>query len=260
MPKNIKEKENSDNEQTFVSHLIELRKRLLQSLFCILCIFFVLFYFANDLYSWLASPLMQRISTNGTMIATEVASPFLAPLKLSFYLSIFLAMPFILFQAWAFIAPGLYRNEKHFALPLLISSIILFYAGMAFAFFIIFPLLFGFLTAVAPEGVTIMTDISRYLDFVLKLFFAFGLAFEVPIATILLIWTGLVSVTSLKRNRPYIIVGAFIVGMLLTPPDIISQILLALPIWILFELGLLFSQKFLPHEDTTKSKIISDEK
>ena len=175
------------------------------------------------------------------MIATEVASPFLTPFKLSLVLAIFIAIPYILHQLWSFVAPGLYKNEKRIALPLLVSSIILFYAGIAFAYYVVFPLVFSFFTSVAPDGVTIMTDINRYLDFVLKLFFAFGIAFEIPIATVLLVWTGASDVDSLRKKRPYIIVGCFVVGMLLTPPDIISQLLLALPMWILFELGIIFS-------------------
>jgi sec-independent protein translocase protein TatC len=183
------------------------------------------------------------------MIATEVASPFLVPFKLTIFLALFISMPYLLYQAWAFVAPGLYRNEKRFALPLLLTSILLFYFGMAFAFFIVFPLLFGFFTSVAPSGVTVMTDISHYLDFILKLFFAFGLAFEVPIATILMVSAGIVSIESLSRKRPYIILGAFVAGMLLTPPDIISQILLAGPIWLLFELGLVFARYFAPQPE-----------
>ena len=186
------------------------------------------------------------------MIATEVASPFLTPFKLSLVLSLFVAMPYILHQIWGFVAPGLYSNEKRVALPLLLSSILLFYAGIAFAFFVVFPLVFAFFTSVAPDGVAIMTDINRYLDFVLKLFFAFGLAFEIPIATMLLIWTGATSTESLKRKRPYVIIGCFIFGMILTPPDVISQILLAIPMWVLFELGIIFSTVIKPRK-TPKS-------
>jgi sec-independent protein translocase protein TatC len=176
------------------------------------------------------------------MIATEVASPFLTPFKLSLVLAIFVSMPYILHQLWSFVSPGLYSREKSVALPLLASSIVLFYTGIAFAFFIVFPLIFGFFANIAPEGVTIMTDINRYLDFVLKLFFAFGLAFEIPIATVLLVWTGASSVESLTSKRPYIVVGCFVFGMLLTPPDVISQILLAMPMWLLFEIGILFAR------------------
>jgi sec-independent protein translocase protein TatC len=246
MSRQVPEENNIVREQTFISHLIELRTRLMRCLFFILIIFLGLFYFANDIYSYLAAPLFKHLSPESSMIATEVASPFLAPFKLTLFTAVFISMPYLIYQAWSFIAPGLYKNEQRFVMPLLFSSITLFYVGIAFAYFVVLPLLFSFFTAVAPEGVTVMTDISRYLDFVLKIFFAFGLAFEVPIATMLLVWTGFTSVESLKKNRPYFIVGAFCVGMLLTPPDIISQILLALPIWCLFELGLFLSLKIIP--------------
>jgi len=234
-----------ENELPFLSHLVELRDRLLRVVLVVSVIFLGLFSFANDLYTLLAKPLLAHMPEGGTMIATEVASPFLTPFKLALVTSIFIAIPFILYQAWAFIAPGLYRNEKMLAMPLLVSSIILFYAGMAFAYFVVFPLVFGFLTGVTPEGVAVMTDITKYLDFVLKMFFAFGIAFEVPIATIILIATGITTPESLASKRPYIIVGAFTVGMLLTPPDVISQTLLALPMWLLFEIGLYFSRLIL---------------
>jgi len=236
--------EDDQNEaQPFVSHLIELRSRLLKGLCAILIAFSCLFYFANDIYSLIAAPLIEQLSPGSTMIATEVASPFMAPFKLTLFAAIFISMPYLLAQLWGFIAPGLYQQEQRLARPLLISSILLFYAGTAFAYFVVFPLIFGFFNAVTPEGVTVMTDISRYLDFVLKLFFAFGLAFEVPVATVLLIWSGFASVETLKRNRPYVIVAAFVMGMLLTPPDVISQVLLALPIWLLFEAGLFISYR-----------------
>lgn len=234
----------SDREQPLLTHLTELRGRLIRSLLCVLALFLGLSFFANDIYHAIATPLLAQLPPNSAMIATEVASPFLVPFKLTFFVALFLTMPYILFQVWKFIAPGLYTNEKRFALPLLITSILLFYAGAAFAFFIVFPLLFAFFAAVAPEGVTIMTDIGHYLNFILKLFFAFGLAFEVPIATILLTKTGITTTTALAKKRPYIIVGAFTIGMLLTPPDIVSQILLALPIWLLFESGLFLSKYF----------------
>ncbi len=187
------------------------------------------------------------------MIATEVASPFLTPFKLTLVLAIFAAIPYILHQLWGFIAPGLYNNEKRIAFPLLISSILLFYAGIAFAFFIVFPLIFKFFSSVAPVGVTVMTDINRYLDFVLKLFFAFGVAFEIPIATVLLVWTGATNVQNLRSKRPYVIVGCFVVGMLLTPPDVVSQLLLAIPMWLLFEVGILFSVLIKKSTDETIS-------
>ena len=234
-----------DGEQTLVSHLIELRARILNALICILLIFIVLSFFAGDIYSLIAKPLLEHLAPGTGMIATEVASTFIAPIKLAFFLSLFISMPYILYQAWSFVAPGLYQNERRFAISLLISSIFLFYAGIVFAFFVILPVLFGFFTAIAPEGVVVMTDISRYLDFILKIFFAFGLAFEVPVLTILLIWSGITTVAAMKHKRPYIIVAAFVIGMLLTPPDVMSQFLLALPVWFLFEFGLFLATKLL---------------
>lgn len=244
------EQDDNSQEQPLLAHLAELRTRLLHAIACVLVIFLCLAFFSNDIYSMIATPLLAKLPANSTMIATEVASPFLVPFKLTIFVALFISMPYILYQVWAFTAPGLYQNEKHFVLPLLMTSIVLFYMGMSFAFFAVFPLMFGFFAAVAPEGVTIMTDISQYLNFILKLFFAFGIAFEVPIATILLIKTGFATTESLAAKRPYIIVGAFAIGMLLTPPDVISQILLALPIWLLFEIGLYFSRYFVtPEED-----------
>jgi len=238
-----------DREQPLIAHLTELRDRLIRSLVVMLLVFLVLMPFSEALYSAIARPLIDALPVNSSMIATEVASPFLVPFKLVLFLALFVSMPYLLYQTWAFIAPGLYRNEKRFALPLLASSILLFYCGTAFAFFVVFPLLFAFFTSVAPAGVTVMTDISHYLDFILKLFFAFGLAFEVPIATILLVATGVATVESLSQKRPFIILGAFVVGMLLTPPDVASQVLLAGPIWLLFELGLIFARYFAPEPD-----------
>jgi len=244
------EQDENSQEQPLLAHLAELRTRLLHAIACVLVIFLCLAFFSNDIYSMIATPLLAKLPANSTMIATEVASPFLVPFKLTIFVALFISMPYILYQVWAFTAPGLYQNEKHFVLPLLMTSIVLFYMGMSFAFFAVFPLMFGFFAAVAPEGVTIMTDIGQYLNFILKLFFAFGTAFEVPIATILLIKTGFATTEALAAKRPYIIVGAFAIGMLLTPPDVISQILLALPIWLLFEIGLYFSRYFVtPEED-----------
>ena len=231
-----------EKEQPFMTHLLELRDRLMRIVLVILIIFAALFSFANEIYQLLAAPLLSQLPEGQTMIATGVISPFLTPFKLALVVSMFLAMPYILHQAWSFIAPGLYRHEKRLASPLLISSILLFYAGMAFAYYVVFPLVFGFLATTTPEGVTHAPDISMYLDFSLKLFFAFGVAFEVPIATILLVLTGMATPESLTAKRPYIIVGAFVVGMLLTPPDIISQTLLAIPMWLLFEIGIIFSR------------------
>jgi len=232
------------NEQPFISHLIELRNRLLRVVAFVLVVFLCAAPFANEIYTFLSGPLLQHMPENSTMIATDVASPFLTPFKLALVASIFVAVPVIFFHFWAFVAPGLYSHEKKMVLPLLVASTGLFYLGIAFAYYVVFPLVFGFLTAAAPEGVAVMTDIAKYLDFVLTLFFAFGLAFEVPIVTIILIWTGLASPQSLAEKRPYVIVGAFIIGMFLTPPDAISQTLLAVPIWLLFEMGLLFSRFF----------------
>jgi sec-independent protein translocase protein TatC len=234
--------EEQEPEQSLTSHLVELRQRLIRALITIFAIFLCLFYFANDLYTIVSEPLTALLPDGATMIATDVTSPFFAPFKLTIVLSLFLAMPFILHQCWSFISPGLYRHEKRLAIPLLVSSIVLFYAGIAFAYYVVFPLLFGFFTSIGPEGVAIMTDISSYLDFVLKLFFAFGVVFEIPIATMLLIWSGIATAESLKSKRPYIVVGCFVVGMLLTPPDIVSQSLLALPMWLLFELGIIMSK------------------
>ncbi len=241
--------EDTKQEQPLLSHLTELRTRLLHSIICVLIIFLGLAFFSNDIYSAVATPLLAKLPENSSMIATEVASPFLIPFKLTIFVALFISMPFILYQTWAFITPGLYENERLFALPLLISSIFLFYLGVSFAFFIVFPLLFEFFINIAPAGVMIMTDIGHYLDFVLKLFFAFGLAFEVPIATILITKTGITTTAALSKKRPYIIVGAFAVGMLLTPPDVVSQILLAFPIWLLFELGLYLSKYFVHNND-----------
>jgi sec-independent protein translocase protein TatC len=230
----------ADREMPLVAHLTELRTRLLRCVVAVLLIFAGLFYFAQDIYALVAAPLRAYLPEGASMIATGVASPFFAPFKLSMVVSLFLAMPVVLHQLWGFIAPGLYQHEKRLAIPLLVSSILLFYAGMAFAYFVVFPVMFGFFASVTPEGVAMMTDIGEYLDFVLTLFFAFGIAFEIPVATFLLIRAGVVSADSLRRSRPYVIVGCFVVGMFLTPPDVFSQTLLALPMWLLFEAGLLF--------------------
>lgn len=228
-----------DQEMPLISHLTELRTRLLRIVAAVFLLFAGLFYFSQDIYALVAAPLRAYLPEGATMIATGVASPFLTPFKLTLMVSLFLAIPIILHQIWGFIAPGLYKHEKRIAIPLLISSILLFYAGMAFAYFVVFPIMFGFFASVTPEGVAMMTDIGQYLDFVLTLFFAFGVAFEIPIATFLLIWVGVVDVATLRRSRPYVIVGCFVVGMVLTPPDVFSQTLLAVPMWLLFEAGLL---------------------
>jgi len=229
-------------ELPIVAHLLELRSRLLKSVIVVLVIFLGLFYFANDIYSFIAEPLRAHMPEGTSMIATEVASPFLTPFKLTIVLAIFMSMPFTLHQVWSFISPGMYSREKRLAAPILVSSVVLFYAGMAFAYYVVFPLVFGFFTSVAPDGVSIMTDINKYLDFVLKLFFAFGIAFEIPVATFLLIASGVTTVEKLSAKRPYIVVGCFVFGMLLTPPDVISQALLAFPMWLLFEVGIILSR------------------
>lgn len=222
-------------------HLLELRNRLLRSILGVLIVFCCLVYFAQDLYQFVALPLLAVMPEGSQMIATDVASPFFAPFKLTLVLSLFVAMPYVLYQVWSFVAPGLYRNEKRLIAPLMFGSTLLFYCGISFAYFIVFPVVFAFFTSVAPEGVVIATDISSYLDFILKLFFAFGVAFEIPIAIILMCWTGVTTPASLREKRPYVIVGAFVIGMLLTPPDIISQTMLAVPMLLLFEVGIIIA-------------------
>ncbi|MFC0709873.1 twin-arginine translocase subunit TatC [Azorhizophilus paspali] len=229
-----------DQDMPLVAHLTELRTRLLRCVLAVLLIFIALIPFAQEIYTLVSAPLRAYLPEGATMIATGVASPFLTPFKLTAWVALFLSVPVILHQAWGFIAPGLYRQEKRIALPLLASSIALFYIGMSFVYFLVFPLMFHFFASVTPEGVAMMTDINEYLDFVLTLFFAFGVAFEIPVATFLIVWIGLVDVEALKRSRPYVIVGCFVVGMILTPPDVFSQTLLAVPMWLLFEVGILF--------------------
>lgn len=239
----------SDSEQPFLSHLIELRSRLLRIVLAVLLIFLCLAPYANEIYSYLSVPLLKHLPQNSTMVAIDVASPFFTPFKLSLVCAGLIAVPVILYQIWAFVAPGLYAHEKRLVLPLLIASTALFYIGVAFAYYVVLPLLFAFLTTTAPVGVTVMTDIAKYLDFTLTLFLAFGVTFEVPIFTIVLIWTGLVTPQQLSDARPYIIVGAFVVAMFLTPPDALSQTLLAVPICLLFEAGLLFARFFIPKSE-----------
>jgi len=231
-------------KQALLSHLTELRTRLLRSIVCVLVLFLGLAFFANEIYLAIATPLIKQLPTNTSMIATEVAAPFLAPFKCTIFVVIFISMPYLLYQTWAFVAPGLYEKERYFALPLIVISTLLFYLGAAFAFYIVFPLIFKFFALTAPDSISYMPDIEAYLNFILKLFLAFGLVFEVPIITIMLVKSGVTNVQSLVEKRPYIIVGAFGAGMLLTPPDVISQMLLALPIWILFESGLLMCRFF----------------
>jgi len=239
-------------EHSLISHLIELRDRLLKVILFVLVVFLGLASYANQIYTFLAGPLMKHMPANSTMIAIDVASPFFTPFKLSLVVAVFISVPVILYQFWAFVAPGLYKQERRMIFPLLIASTLLFFLGVAFAYFVVFPLIFGFLTAAAPAGVAVMTDITKYLDFVLTLFFAFGVCFEVPIFTIVLVWTGLVTPAGLAEKRPYVIVGAFVIGMLLTPPDAISQTLLAVPMWLLFEVGLLCSRLFFSKSDTVE--------
>lgn len=231
-----------EQQAPLIEHLIELRSRLMRSVISIFVIFLGLYPFANEIYTFVAQPLMALLPEGSQMIATEVASPFLAPFKLTLVVAVFIAIPYVLHQAWSFVAPGLYDNEKALAMPILASSVALFYAGGAFAYYIVFPLLFQFFTQTGPENVAVMTDINQYLNFVLKLFFAFGVAFEIPIATFLLILSRATTVESLSKKRPYIVLGCFVVGMLLTPPDIISQSLLAVPMYLLYEVGLLFGR------------------
>ena len=239
--------EHDDPPMSLVAHLTELRDRLLRAVLAVLIGFIILFPFANEIYGFVSAPLRELMPEGSTMIATGVASPFLTPFKLSLVLAIFMAIPVILYQIWGFVAPGLYQKEKRIAMPLLASSVLLFYAGAAFAYFVVFPLIFAFFTSVGPASVQVMTDINSYLDFVLKLFLAFGIAFEMPIAAIILIWTGVTSPDSLAKKRPYIIIGCFVFGMLLTPPDVISQSLLAVPMWLLFELGVFFGRLLEPN-------------
>ncbi len=236
------------DSQPFMSHLIEFRDRVLRCFISVLIIFAGLFSFSNELYLYVSKPIRAYLPDNLSMIATEVASPFLTPFKLTLVLSMFAAMPYILYQVWAFLAPGLYQREKKIVIPLFISSVLLFYGGMAFAYYVVFPLVFLFFTSIAPEGISVMPDIRSYLDFVLKLFFAFGLSFEIPIAVVILSWMGAVDPDILAKKRPYVFVLCFVLGMLLTPPDVISQTLLAVPMWLLFEIGILFGRLVSPLE------------
>ena len=241
-------------EMTLVEHLVELRTRLLRVVLAIVVVFLACFPFADELYTLLALPLIERLPEGTTMIATEVASPFLTPFKLALISAVALTIPVALHQAWGFIAPGLYLKERRLALPLLVSSTALFFIGMAFAYYLVFPLMFQFFIGSAPEGITVATDIGRYLDFCIKLFFAFGLAFEVPVATFLIVSAGLTTVEDLRRKRAYVVLAAFVLGMLLTPPDMISQTLLALPMWVLFELGLVMCRLYVKSEQDAGGK------
>ena len=240
-------------EQSLLDHLIELRDRLLHMVLAVLILFLALFPFSEQIFTAVAQPLLALMPEGTSMIATSVTSPFLVPFKLVLLLAVLLAVPYLLHQMWAFVAPGLYSHEKRLAAPLLVSSVFLFYCGIAFAYFVVFPLLFAFFIAVAPEGVSVMTDIGQYLDFIIAIFFAFGIAFEVPVATFLLILAGATTADKMAKKRPYIIVGAFVIGMMLTPPDVISQSLLAIPMWALFEIGLILSRIFIKPKQVDES-------
>ena len=236
-------------ENTLTSHLIELRSRLIKSFGAVIVCFLCLIYFTNEIYQFLAEPLQKFLPENSSMIATEVASPFLTPLKLAFFVSLLVSMPYSLNQIWKFIAPGMYQNEKNLSFMVMLSSILLFYTGILFTYFLVLPLVFSFFTSSAPEGILVMTDISRYLDFVLSMMFAFSFAFEIPVFIFLLIWSGVSSPESLSAKRPYVIIGCFTVGMFVTPPDVISQTLLAIPAWLLFEGGLIMARLFIRNKN-----------
>ncbi len=244
-------------EGSLLSHLTELRDRLVRIAVSVIAVFLVLLPFSSRIFGVVSEPL-RAVLPGGKMIATQVASPLLAPFKLTLFVALFVAMPVVLYQVWAFVAPGLYQKEKRFAIPLLASSIFLFYLGIAFAYFVVFPLIFGFFTSVAPVDVEVQTDISAYLDFITTIGFAFGLAFEVPIATLLIVWTGLTTPAKLSKARPYVFLGAFIMGMFLTPPDVISQTLLAVPIYLLFELGILMSKIYVNREQEPEEEAAAD--
>ncbi len=232
-------------EGTLISHLIELRQRLLKSVVAIGIAFVPCAIYANDLFTLVAKPLLEKMPHGAQMIATSLVAPFMAPFKLALFVALFAAMPYVLYQVWAFVAPGLYKREKRFAVPLVVSSIVLFYGGVTFAYFVVFPLMFAFLTTTAPTGIQVMTDMANYLDFVLLLFFAFGIAFEVPVATVLLAATGLVRIETMTKNRGYVILGIFVIAAFLTPPDALSQSFMALPMYLLYEIGILMSRLLL---------------
>jgi len=252
---------NNDPEETlpaqpFVEHLIELRTRLLKGIVVLLIILGGLLFISNDIYEFVAEPLLKHLpaESNSSMIVTDVTQAFLTPFKLTFFVAVFLAMPFLLYQIWAFVAPALYQNERSLAIPIFISSVVLFYAGVAFAYFVVFPMLFEFFTAIAPKSVTVMPDIASHLSLVIKLFFAFGFAFEIPVATIILIVAGVISPEGLAKKRPYVIVACFVIGMVLTPPDVLSQAMLAIPMWGLFEVGVFFG-RFLVRKKTVSEEV-----
>jgi len=227
---------------SFMSHLVELRDRLLRCVIALVLVFICLFPWARDIYSMLAKPLLASLPAGGQLIATEVTAPFFVPIKVTMMAALVIALPYLLYQIWAFVAPGLYAHEKKLVMPLIITSTVLFLCGMAFAYFLVFPIVFHFIISVAPEGVAVMTDIGKYLDFVLTLFVAFGVTFEVPVAVVILVRMGMVSVAKLRDIRPYVIVGAFVIGAIFTPPDMVSQVMLAVPLWVLYELGIFVAQ------------------
>jgi sec-independent protein translocase protein TatC len=229
-------------QDTFISHLIELRNRLLHSIAAVVLVFLCLFYWAKDLYALLAKPLLAALPVGGQMIATDVVGVFLVPVKVAFLVAFVIALPYVLYQMWAFVAPGLYVNERRLVLPLVIASSLLFLLGMSFAYFLVFPMVFRFMASVAPAGVAWMTDIDKYLSFVLTTFIAFGVTFQVPVIVVVLVRVGVISIEKLKDVRPYVFVGAFVVGAIFTPPDVVSQFMLAMPLWILYELGILLAR------------------
>jgi sec-independent protein translocase protein TatC len=254
-----------DSQQTFISHLLELRDRLLRVVLAWVVLFVCLFPFANELYALLAQPMLAKLPQGGQMIATEVVTPFFVPVKVAMMTAFLGALPYILYQVWSFIAPGLYAHERKFILPLVVASLVLFACGMAFAYFLVFPVVFGFIVGIAPVGVAVMTDIGKYLDFVITMFLAFGLTFEVPIVVIALALMGMVEINSFKEARPYVIVGAFVIGAIFTPPDVISQIMLAVPLWLLYELGVLVASWLVtkrlvePEQEPGEYKPMTDE-
>jgi sec-independent protein translocase protein TatC len=241
-----------------IAHLIELRSRLIRAVAAVVVVFLALYPFKNELYTWLARPLLAKMPKGASLIATEVAAPFVVPFKFTLVVACFLAMPFILYQAWRFIAPGLYTRERRLALPIVALSALLFYGGAAFAYYVVFSLAFGFFVSSAPEGITVMTDMSRYLDFVLTLLFSFGVAFQVPIVAVVLVWTGVTTPQAMVAKRSYVIVGAFVAGAILTPPDVLSQTLLAIPMWLLFEAGVLMSRFYVPQPARDEADLADD--
>jgi len=255
----MSEENNTSEQPAFISHLIELRDRLLRSVLVVFVILLPLLFYSAELFTFLTIPIMEVLPEGQKLIAIDVASPFLAPFKLAIFTAIFIAIPYLLYQAWSFIAPGLYQNERKLVVPLLFSSTILFYAGIAFAYLLVFKLVFGFFYAIAPEAVNVTPDINSYLDFTIKMFFAFGISFEVPIATILLCWTGMTTPDKLAEKRRYFVVGVLIVSMLMTPPDVVSQLLLGIPMWLLFEAGIFFARRIVPKRNTDEDEDDEDE-